>query len=545
MSTSVLSTILTALKDRILQGPKTRSQKAGLYALLTFLFLLARYPDRAIGTRARPDLKLIEWKGLPLIGNTYMIIKNRRTFLQNIVTNFALMDSDVMSTTVLGLGRVIAINNPELLEYILKTNFENYEKGYILNSTLSQVLGNGIFNSDGVLWKMHRKTASHIFSTKIYRALVDGPFTTHTLQLCSVLDCAAQEGKAVDLQSLFLRLTLDAFAKLSFGLGIDSMGKDGKDPFGSAFDFAVVGTDERFMNPLWRLTEKLSSKGEEMKQAVKVIDSYAFDAIKRRRQETFEEAQVRKGLTGREDLLDLFVKWRDDDGRALSDVELRDVFINFIIAGRDTTAQALSWMYYEVMMNPVVQQNIWQEVDQLGGEPNYDMLTKEMRYSSAVFHEALRLYPAVPRNLKTAVADDVLPNGTIVRAGDRVMFSSYAIGRNKSVWGPQATEFVPERWFEGNAAEIEKGVLQNRNYPQGHVWPKVRKESPSKFSSFNAGPRICLGQTFATLEALTVINMISSRFEFKLVPGQDAPEALPSLTLPMKNPLLVYVTRRK
>ncbi|KAI8603237.1 hypothetical protein EDD21DRAFT_43084 [Dissophora ornata] len=157
MSTSVLSTILTALKDRILQGPKTRSQKAGLYALLTFLFLLARYPDRAIGTRARPDLKLIEWKGLPLIGNTYMIIKNRRTFLQNIVTNFALMDSDVMSTTVLGLGRVIAINNPELLEYILKTNFENYEKGYILNSTLSQVLGNGIFNSDGVKSECSRR----------------------------------------------------------------------------------------------------------------------------------------------------------------------------------------------------------------------------------------------------------------------------------------------------------------------------------------------------------------------------------------------------
>ena len=96
MSTSALSALLTVLKDRILQGPKTRSQKTGLYALLTILFLIARYPDRAIGTRARPDLKLIEWGGSPLIGNTYMILKTRETFLQTIVENFALKGNQVM-----------------------------------------------------------------------------------------------------------------------------------------------------------------------------------------------------------------------------------------------------------------------------------------------------------------------------------------------------------------------------------------------------------------------------------------------------------------
>ncbi|KAG0207289.1 hypothetical protein BGX28_001446 [Mortierella sp. GBA30] len=544
MSTSILSTLLVVLKDRIIKGPKTRSQRAGIFALLSLLFLLAKYPDRAIGTRARPDLKGIAWKGYPLVGNTITILRNRSKFLQAIVENFEKIDGDVMSTTLLGLGRVIAINNPTLLEHILKTNFENYEKGYILNSTMSQVLGNGIFNSDGTLWKMHRKTASHVFSTKIYRALIDGPFQTHTLQLCAVLDQAARSGKPVDLQALFLRLTLDAFAKLSFGLEIDSMGADGMDPFGTSFDYAVVQTDERFMNPFWRVTEHLTSKAHNMKKAIKIIDSYAYDAIQRRRVETTAEAQFRQGKSGREDLLDLFMKWRDDDGRALTDVELRDVFINFIIAGRDTTAQALSWMYYEVMKNPEVEKNIWQEVDRLG-TPTYEMLTKDMRYSNAVFLEALRLYPPVPRNLKTARENDVLPNGVVVNAGDRIMFSTYAIGRNRGVWGPQAPEFLPERWFEGNAAEIEKGQLSNKTYPVDHEWPKVRKESQYKFSSFNAGPRICLGQTFATLEALTIINLLSSRFQFKLVPGQAEPEPVPSLTLPMKNPLLVHVVRRQ
>jgi len=189
----------------------------------------------------------------------------------------------------------------------------------------------GIFNSDGALWKMHRKTASHVFSTKIYRALIDGAFTTHSLQLCAVLDRAAKEGRPVDLQALFLRLTLDAFAKLSFGLEIDSLGKDGKDPFGSAFDYAVVETDERFMNPFWRVTEHLTSKADKMKSAVNVVDKYAYEAIQARRKETPEEAQERQGAGAREDLLDLFMKWRDEDGRALNDTELRDVFINFIM----------------------------------------------------------------------------------------------------------------------------------------------------------------------------------------------------------------------
>ncbi|KAF9584757.1 hypothetical protein BGW38_005284 [Lunasporangiospora selenospora] len=506
ISTTSLSALFQVIKARFLQGTRTRPQRVKFFAFLSLVLLLLKYPNRAIGTRARPDLKAISWKGAPLIGNTITVLKNRNKFLQALVEGFESVEGNTMATTILGLGQIIAINDNILLEHILKTNFENYEKGFIINSLLSQVLGNGIFNSDGTLWKMHRKTASHVFSTKIYRSLIEGTFTDHSHHLCTVLERAADSGVAVDLQALFLRMTLDAFAQLSFGLDINSLGKDGRDPFGTAFDFAVVSTDERFMNPLWRITERLTSRASQMRKAVAVIDSYAFEAIRRRRGETTEEALIRQGPAG---------------------------------------PQALSWMYYEVMVNPAVEKNLWQEVDHLDEKATYEMLTKDMRYTHAVFQEALRLYPPVPRNLKTAVADDVLPNGIQVKAGDRIMFSTYAIGRNKEVWGPQAPEFLPERWFEGTTAEVEKGDLKNSTFDEPHVWPKVRKESQYKFSSFNAGPRICLGQTFATLEALTVIKMVSSRFQLVLVPGQAPPEPVPSLTLPMKNPLLVNVVRRK
>ncbi|KAG0228350.1 hypothetical protein BGW41_003449 [Actinomortierella wolfii] len=545
-SAAALQAIVSLIKDRIVapKGGRSRGQRALLFAVISTLLLMLRYPDRAIFTRARPDLKAISWRGWPLLGNTVTIIRNRNRFLDQIADNFEEVGRDVMATTIVGLGQVIAINEPVCLEHVLKTNFENYEKGAILNTVLRQVLGDGIFDSDGQIWRMHRKTASHVFSTKIYRQLIDGTFHEHTQHLCAVLDRAAASGKPVDLQALFLRLTLDAFAKLSFGLDIDSLGKDGQDPFGSAFDFAVQQTDMRFLNPLWRITEVFSGSARKMRQSVAVIDRYAYDAIRKRKQETSEERE-RRQVNGREDLLDLFLKYRDDEGRALSDVELRDVYVNFIIAGRDTTAQALSWMYYEVMKNRTVQENLWKEIDRINTpKATYEMLTKDMRYSHAVFLEALRLYPPVPRNLKTAVADDVLPNGVQVKAGDRILFSTYAIGRNKSVWGPQAREFQPERWFEENATAVEKGLLDHHLSETGE-WPKVRKESQYKFSSFNAGPRICLGQTFATLEALTIINAISSRFEFRLVPGQAPPEPLPSLTIPMKRPLMTTVHRRQ
>jgi len=96
MSTSIVSTLVLVLKNRIQQGARTRTQKAGLFALISFLFLLAKYPNRAIGTRDRPDLDDIAWKGLPLIGNTYAMIKNRNRFLTTIVENFEKVDSDIM-----------------------------------------------------------------------------------------------------------------------------------------------------------------------------------------------------------------------------------------------------------------------------------------------------------------------------------------------------------------------------------------------------------------------------------------------------------------
>ncbi|RKO85708.1 cytochrome P450, partial [Blyttiomyces helicus] len=144
--------------------------------------------------------------------------------------------------------------------------------------------------------------------------------------------------------------------------------------------------------------------------------------------------------------------------------------------GRDTTAQALSWTFYMLAKNPAVEEKLVEEVMQTLGDalaPTYDQI-KTMRYANAVFHETLRLYPSVPKESKQALADDVLPDGTLVDAGMVVVWIPYAMGRSRAIWGAHAHEYKPERW-------LGEKDLQPSSY---------------EYPVFNAGPRICLGRRY-------------------------------------------------
>lgn len=135
----------------------------------------------------------------------------------------------------------------------------------------------------------------------------------------------------------------------------------------------------------------------------------------------------------------------------------------------------------------------------------------------------LRLYPSVPENQKYALNDDVWPDGTRIKKGDYVMWSPWSQGRAESVWGPDAKEFKPERWIT----------------PEGDL----RRESQGQWPAFHAGPRVCLGQNLATLEALVAMVFIVKKYKLSLVSGQNITYQV-SLTLPMKEGMKVYVERR-
>ncbi|KAG0347394.1 hypothetical protein BG005_000184 [Podila minutissima] len=499
-----------------------------------------KYPNRAFRTIARPDLKArkVDAPQLPLVGSLVQMIRNQNRQLHFIHELF-LEYGDFVSMSIPVVGRIHWVNNPKFMEHILKTNFDNYIKGDITSHQLSDILGNGIFVADGAVWRFHRKTAANIFTTRLYRDLVQGAFKSGAHNLCNVLD--RHPGEAVDLQSLFLRLTLDAFGKLTFGLDFNSLVNEGPNEFGDEFDFLTSLIELRIMNPLWPLTDRiLFWRHLRKERAIGVLNKWATQAVQARRAETEEEQGAR-----RRDLLDHFITHQNDDGTMLTDSELNSIFVNFMIAGRDTTAQALTWQFYSLMADSRIMANIVHEIDTVLGRDetkiSYEILMNELPYTKAVLHETLRLHPPVPKNMKQVAADDVLPDGTPVYAGEMVGYSAWCMGRNKSVWGEDAGMFVPERWLVPRVTEDGTGTSKEGVSPFG----KFKPESQFKFNSFNGGPRLCIGTTFAILEALQTTCILLQKYEFRLVPGHPIPEIKTSVSLPMKDGLMSIATLRK
>ncbi|KAF9909507.1 hypothetical protein EC991_008489 [Linnemannia zychae] len=525
-----------------------------LSALAVIVTLIAKYPNRAIFTRARPDLGELNTPGHPLFGNMIQALTNKDNPLE-VVNRAFKKRGDIYVVTVPVRGRFFMVNHPMFIEHILKTNFNNYIKGNIFGDQLRDILGNGIFVSDQDAWRFHRKTASNIFTTKMYRQLAEGAFTDSARDLCSIFDKAESLSppQPFDLQQLFLKLTMDAFGKLTFGIEFNSLMTEGRNEFGEAFDYLTANVDGRILNPLWPILDRITpGKIGKLKRAIAVLDRCAYSAVNKRREESPADKEKRP-----RDLLDHFINHVREDGSMLSDLELRDVFVNFMIAGRDTTALTLTWQFYILMANPRILKNVLKELDIVlqGSEKyTYEIMMQELPYLKAVFHETLRLYPQVPRNVKEVVDDDVLPNGTIVYKGDSIAFSTYAMGRNRSVWGEDAEVFCPERWLIDDEDVAVKNnspspptTPQQTNGASKGVSPfgKFKMENQFKFNSFNGNPRLCLGQTFATLEAMVTTCMVLQNFDLKLVPGQPIPEPKPSATLPMKEPLMTLATRKQ
>ncbi|KAF9584878.1 hypothetical protein BGW38_004820 [Lunasporangiospora selenospora] len=565
----IRSSLILTKSSNSHRGTRTTFESVVLATLVFALAAIAKYPNRAIFTRARPDLKGKTAPGFPVLGNMPQLVWNRERALHALNNTFKIFGDNWMLSMPI-YGTIILCNSPAQMEHIFRRP-DTYIKGFIFQDQLSDILGEGIFVSDGERWKLHRKTASNIFTTKLYRQLVQGAFKETGLDLCRALNdqCAVynqpqlkntQDVHAADLQALFLKLTLDAFGKLTFGLNFESLklGEGRPHEFGDSFDYLTSVADERVANPAWYWTDFLiPGKKKKQRQAIGVLDKYAAMAVKARREESEDEKEKRP-----RDLLDHFINHTSESGSKLTDVELRDVFVNFMIAGRDTTAQALSWQFLALMKSPRVMNNLRKEIRIVLGESSvdtdgydtlpgisYEILNQELPYLRAVFHETLRLWPPVPKNVKIATEPDVLPGGIRVYKGDIVASSTWCLGRNKSVWGEDAEEFVPERWLvipedgdelNGFASAARTAAGVHRKSPFG----KFRAESQFKFTSFNAGPRLCLGQTFATLEAMMTTCLLLRNFDFQLKPGQPPVEPKNSVTLPMQNPLLTIVTRR-
>ncbi|KAF9998579.1 hypothetical protein BGZ65_005928, partial [Modicella reniformis] len=373
------------------------------------LFIFFKYRRTVYGVRPRTDLK--GPPGLPLIGNFWSTVRVPRNRILQQQVMYHERYGKVFTVTIPAVGRVINVIDPDIIDHVLRINFWSYEKGPRSKETLFPLVGEGIFSADGEHWKWQRKLASHIFSVKAFRHYTSDVFCQEGQMMIDYIDKVADTGKVVDLQQLFLCYTLDSFGEIAFGQSFGCL----KDPdqeveFAAAFDRLNNGIAGRFISPIWRIKDWWTGNAEQIRKDSKVVRQFALNMIQeRRRKQQNSAVEGQQQPPNKKDLLQLFMDM-SEDGEALSDDMLVDSVLNFVIAGRDTTAQALSWMFYlmhRTEAHPDIKKKLAQETDEIleGGNPSYES-TKKQKYAESCFHEALRLYPSVPKNIKTCVEDD-------------------------------------------------------------------------------------------------------------------------------------------
>lgn len=492
--------------------------------LLIILFLLSLWIYLYVTTSSQKKPTNKGFKIYPIVGVLPEFIKNRARVHDWFTETLSHCPGNTDVLRLPGIKPGIITANPLNVEYFLKTNFENYPKGELLITTLEDFLGRGIFNSNGELWRVQRKTASYVFNTKSLRSFVmDNVVVEISTRLVPILAKASETRQVLDLQDMLERFAFDNICKVAFNVDPASLGGDRTDgsEFMQAFDDAAALSTERFLCSLpllWKFYKFFNFGSErKLKKSINIVHEFADKIIQSRMEQKMEKKN--------EDLLSRFIG-NDENSNEF----LRDIVISFILAGRDTTSSALSWFFWLLSLNPDVESNILKELEtirsrnrkKIGDAYSFEEL-RDTHYLHATISETLRLYPPVPVDILACRSDDVLPDGAFVGRKWFVVYCAYAMGRMESIWGKSCLEFLPERW-------LENGIY--------------RQESPFKFPVFHAGPRMCLGKHMAYIQMKSIAASVIERFKIDVQNKDKCPEYVLSLTLRMKSGLQVRVKER-
>ncbi|KAF2657797.1 cytochrome P450 52A12 [Lophiostoma macrostomum CBS 122681] len=389
---------------------------------------------------------------------------------------------------------------PENVKTVLATKFKDFVLGDLRRGNFSPLLGNGIFTNDDKQWEHSRALLRPQF---VREQVSDLELEErHVQNLLRALPLNNDGWTNVtDLQKLFFRLTIDSASEFLFGKSIESQLVELPDYAPSGEEMKLSG--QTFANSFDRAQRVIANSStlgglywlghtREFKKDCKVchdfIDQYVHEALARPTTGK-SEAEKQKYVF----LEALLESTRDP-------IELRGELLNIMLAGRDTTASLLSFVFVYLEQHPKVFAKLRATIIEDFGtysDPRNITFTslKNCAYLQWCMNETLRLQPVVPIDARTAVRDTVIPTGggpdgrspIYIRAGEEVNWSVYVMHRRKDIWGPDADSFNPSRW---NGRKVG--------------W---------EYLPFNGGPRICIGQQFALTEAGYVIVRLLQRFE--------------------------------
>jgi cytochrome P450 len=380
-----------------------------------------------------------------------------------------------------GVKEAMVTTNPVVIQHVLKTNSDNYYKSEIQKKRMGHYLGKGLLTTEGEAWKTQRRLIQSGFERKqleILSSIMQGSLVDSLLEF----DKESKIGP-VDIYPLMMKITFAMVARSLFGarlkeedIGVISHA------ISTVQEFMVRQTIQPYLNPWFAVS------GEQRKHEELTAGAFSIlrDFIQRRRNEDPGH-----------DLLQILIDARYSDGSAMSDELVVSESMQLLVAGHETSSNALSWTLYLLSTRPDCVDRVREEFDSvLGDKPLRFADVPKFEFTTQVILEALRLYPPFWMVDRMALADDSAGDVNIPRGSTVVVFI-YGTHHSPKYWA-NPENFDPERFTKAN---------EKLHTPFAHL-------------PFGAGPRGCIGGNYAMLQMLMILSVLLRKYDFQLVPGQ-------------------------
>jgi len=402
-----------------------------------------------------------------------------------------------------GLKEAIVTIDPVVIQHVLKTNAENYQKSEIQVKRMGHFLGKGLLTTHGEAWRTQRRLIQKGFDRKQLNALSS---IMQDSLADSLRDFDRQiAGGPVDIYPHLMKMTFGMVARSLFGARLKDEDIDlVSHTICTVQEFIVRQTLEPYLNPYFAVSGKLRRHEEMRARADSILMAY----IKQRR-----------GQEPGHDLLQTLMDARYSDGEGMSDELVLSESMQLLVAGHETSSNGLSWLLYLLSSRPDYLERVRKEFDSvLGDAPLSHADVSKLEFTTQVIQEGLRLYPPFWMIDRMAVADDRA--GEIdISQGAMVIVYVYGAHHAQRYW-ESPENFEPERFTKANE--------------------KLRK--PFTYLPFGGGPRGCIGGNYAMLQILMILSGLLRRYDFRLDPGQTI-EARPMVILRPKHGIRMTFTK--
>lgn len=440
-------------------------------------------------------------KGHPVLGVIRPIRRDPLGFLMGAFKEHG----DVVRYRI-GPLRSNLIAHPDGVKHVLQEHVKNYTKDHVSYDMVRWIAGDGLLTSRGETWLRQRRLAQPAFHRQRIAGFAE-LMVRRSEETLAAWEQAAATGRPVEVGDAMMRLALRIVGDALFGADVDAQAEVISRNFHTVSDQVV--TRFRSFNIIPPVLPR--RRDREWRQAAAALDAVIYGMI----------AERRRNEEDRGDLFSMLMLAQDEEtGERMNDRQLRDELLTMLVAGHETTATALTWAWALLDKHPHVAAKLHAELDAVLGEraPTLADLP-QLAYTRMIIDETLRLYPPIYIFSRAVKADDSI-GGYSLPKGSAVEICAYITHRHPAFW-PDPERFEPERFTPEQVAARHKYA----------------------YFPFSTGPRICIGNSFALMEATLALATLARRLRLRLADGV-LPQPEPLLTLRPLGGMHMVVERR-